>query len=377
MALGWHTDDLDEVRREYRYKPQDNPVDYALFDFGSPRLFVEAKALGTGLDRKAASQVLGYAVIAGVGWCLLTNGDEYRLYNSHANVDIDEKLFRTVRLSDPEQEGRCLETLSLFAKERLGESKLESLWKSRFIDRRVKVALEALLSDQDAQLSRMVHKRCPELTLSEVRESLRRATVSLHFPEVTVPGAPVEVPPPGQGTPNPHKKTPHPIVSSLADLIAAGLIEPPLSLECIYKGVRLEATVEADGCVRHGGQSYDSLSLVGGMAKRSVVGGDDPPATNGWDFWRYCDPETGELRPIGDLRQRLPQGVDSLLAARRARARADTAVRMQGLRMWTEPALGFTHGGSAGPGSTPDAKPSAVRRHRDCVQRISDVHRIV
>jgi type I site-specific restriction endonuclease len=112
-ALGWRLDELGDVRREYRAKPQDNPVDYALLVFAQPRLFVEAKALSTSLDRKCASQVLGYASVVGVGWCLLTNGDEYRLCNSHAKVDVDEKLLRTVRLSDPAQAELCIETLEL------------------------------------------------------------------------------------------------------------------------------------------------------------------------------------------------------------------------------------------------------------------------
>jgi hypothetical protein len=49
-ALGWSLDDLDDVRSEYRHKPQDNPVDYALFVFGKPCLFLEAKALSNSLD---------------------------------------------------------------------------------------------------------------------------------------------------------------------------------------------------------------------------------------------------------------------------------------------------------------------------------------
>src|SRR5215207_6732410 len=80
-ALGWDIEDIDEVSREYRRKSQDNPVDYALFMLRSPRLFVEAKGLEKDLsDRKWISQVLGYATVVGVEWCVLTNGDEYRLY---------------------------------------------------------------------------------------------------------------------------------------------------------------------------------------------------------------------------------------------------------------------------------------------------------
>jgi len=99
--LGWDTHDPDEVFREYRRKPQDNPVDHALFLHRSPRLFVEAQGLGTNLlDRKWVSQTLGYATVVGVEWCVLTNGDEYRLYNAHAPVDVEEKLFRSVTVSD-------------------------------------------------------------------------------------------------------------------------------------------------------------------------------------------------------------------------------------------------------------------------------------
>ena len=47
-VLGWRLDELDEVRWEYRRKPQDDPVDYALFALRKSRLFIEAKkALGT------------------------------------------------------------------------------------------------------------------------------------------------------------------------------------------------------------------------------------------------------------------------------------------------------------------------------------------
>ncbi len=46
----------------------------------SGRLFVEAKDLGKDLsDRKWISQILGYATVVGAEWCVLTNGDEYRI----------------------------------------------------------------------------------------------------------------------------------------------------------------------------------------------------------------------------------------------------------------------------------------------------------
>jgi hypothetical protein len=89
-ALGWDLQSIDDVSQEYRHKPKDNPVDYALFFLRQPCLFVEAKALGSNLDdRKWISQTISYATIAGVEWCILTNGAEYRLYNAHAPVAVD------------------------------------------------------------------------------------------------------------------------------------------------------------------------------------------------------------------------------------------------------------------------------------------------
>lgn len=100
-ALGWNPEDLDEAHREFKPQRRDKPVDYALLDLGSPRLFVEAKGLGENLDdRRWAGQIMGYAGVAGVDWVLLTDGDQYRLYNAHAAVGVEEKLFRRFRVSE-------------------------------------------------------------------------------------------------------------------------------------------------------------------------------------------------------------------------------------------------------------------------------------
>ena len=310
-ALGWELDELDDVRREYRRKPQDNPVDYALLVFGRPLLFIEAKSLGTALNhRRCASQVLAYASIVGVGWCLLTDGDEYRLYNSHAPVDVEEKLFRTVRVSDADQAQFCRETLELLDKERMGESELESLWKSQFIDRRVRVAVDDLFSTEDPALIRLLHKKTPELAPAEIRESVRRATIGLHFPEVSLPPARPDLVPVSEPVPSlldGEVKPPVRIGVELSDLITAGLIMPPLQVEKHYKGVRLEATIVQSGQVVWDGAPYDSPSTAAGMARRSVIGAPEGrayPQTNGWSFWQYRDAETGRLCYIDELRQR-------------------------------------------------------------------------
>ena len=61
-ALGWDTNDPEDVDREYKPKSRDNPVDYALLLRRMPCLHLEAKALRDDLrDEKVVKQSLGQA----------------------------------------------------------------------------------------------------------------------------------------------------------------------------------------------------------------------------------------------------------------------------------------------------------------------------
>src|SRR5215211_3397 len=319
-ALGWDVEDIDEVSREYRRKSQDNPVDYALFMLRSPRLFVEAKGLEKDLsDRKWISQVLGYATVVGVEWCVLTNGDEYRLYNAHAPVDVEQKLFRVVRISESDQEEYALETLELLSKEKMGDNLLNVLWKAHFIDRHVSRALGELLQNEDASLVRLIRKRTPELTPSDIRESLKRADIRIDFPVVTVSSQSLsrevedEVTPPVEvveKTKDGQRTLTIPGVK-VSDLIRTNYVEPPLKLEKVYKGAHLEAEIQPDGTIVFDGETYRSLYLAAAYARKTIIGapeGRKYPQTNGWAFWKYHDKETGKLEEIDVLRQRYLNG---------------------------------------------------------------------
>lgn len=60
---------------------------------------------------------------------------------------------------------------------------------------------------------------------------------------------------------------------------------------------KIVGVVHADGTVAAGGQR-GSIHQV----SSELLG---PPRRNGWDVWHYADPETGDERPITDLRPRL------------------------------------------------------------------------
>ena len=331
---------MDEVCREYKRKPQDNPVDYALFLLRSPCLFVEAKALEKDLnDRKWISQILGYATVVGVEWCVLTNGDDYRLYNSHATVDVDEKLFRSVRISDSTQDPNTLDTLELLSKDKMSGKIIDDLWKAHFIDRHVKAALENLIGDEDGSLARLVRKNTPALTMSDIREvpAAGRYSVltSLQSPrcrplhqagrrgEGTISLEPQVRETPGRKAWATRRKrmdageekvptTPSSRVH-VSDLIEFGIITPPLEIEATFKEKRVTATINDNGTITFDGHAYSSPSIAAGMARNSVSGSPSDGRkfwqTNGWTFWKYHDPQTDELQLLDYLRQQCEKTV--------------------------------------------------------------------
>ena len=300
-ALDWEVEDFRQVHLEYRPRPADNPVDYALFLNGQPRMFVEAKALGQNLaDRKWAGQIMGYAGVAGVRWVVLTNGDEYHLYNAHASVPVEEKLFRKVRVSDPATNPE--ETLGLLSKESVAE--LEALWQEDFVDRQVQVAIVGLFEPEpDAGLVRLLRRELPALKPAEIRAAVMRVRSTAPF-EPMGRSKPEEQKAPKEQAPKAHGAgTPWGGVT-LGDIIASGLLQPPVDLFRRYKGHDLAARIERDGRVSCGGQVYGSLSVAGQMARRTVIGENQRAQTNGWTYWRYRD-EVGELRELDLLRRRL------------------------------------------------------------------------
>jgi hypothetical protein len=288
-ALGWDAEDIDEVVREYKTKKADKPVDYALLlALRKPLLFVEAKALGQNLiDRKWTNQIMGYASVAGVRWIVLTDGDEWRIYNSHAAVPVDEKLFRSVRISDTSSSAE--QTLELLSKEQMAGNRIEFIWNIQFVDKRVKSAItDAFGSEPDGVLVRLIRKRYPTLTPSEIKSSLGRAHLGIEFPEV------IEPPPPPPPPPPPGNRV------TLFVLIKAGLIKPPLTLERTYKGTLCKAVLSVDGRITYAGEEFSSPSAAGARARQKVLSCEKPPATNGWIFWQFRR-DDGKLANIDEL----------------------------------------------------------------------------
>ncbi|NLJ36488.1 MAG: hypothetical protein GX358_09725 [candidate division WS1 bacterium] len=186
LALGWDIYNPDEVDREYRHQPSDDPVDYALKLDGRPVLFVEAKALRVPLGNgKWVKQLLSYGVVAGVDWCVLTNGDEYRIYNAHAPVEATEKLFQCFSISDVEAEEEVLRVLELLSKLSMAAGRLTTLWQEEFVGRCVLAHLQELVATKNKSLIRLLRKSSP--LDAEQPQAIRDA---LDAVQITLEGTP-------------------------------------------------------------------------------------------------------------------------------------------------------------------------------------------
>ena len=327
-VLAWDIRDPEQVHREFKPTPRDSPVDYALAVGGAPRLFVEAKRLGGTLqDRRWVAQVLGYATVAGVKWCVLTDGDEYRLYSAAAALDAEAKLFQTFRLTtgDPQELAKLLWMIS---RSSLEENRLDHLWSRHFVEREVRSVLGNLLSQGDRRLLRLLRQELPDHSPSQLAAATRRlrlASPETHDePPASLAGetarpagegrvrrrrdaAPAAAATPARPTGRrsavaPRRRVAHPerpatrtdIDCSLTDLLQAGVLTAPLRLfHNGYQGRDFEATLNADGSITFAGTRFKSPSAAGSAARQVVMR--RPMQTNGWAFWWVVLPDGREV----------------------------------------------------------------------------------
>src|SRR5262249_61864514 len=110
------------------------PADVVRLRARPPRSLMGARGWGETLpDRRWVAQVLGYATMAGAEWCVLTDGDEYRLYNAVAAVEADNKLFCRIKLVGGREE-EAVRVLSLISRLNMEENLLSLLWNAHFVD---------------------------------------------------------------------------------------------------------------------------------------------------------------------------------------------------------------------------------------------------
>ena len=102
-ALGWNKFDGREVRLEYTDSKTSHRPDYALFgpEASTPDVIIEAKQLGTNLDAHEG-QLNDYLRVFSAEWGVLTNGEEFYVFNRIGDDALPEKLAE-MRIDDLSQ----------------------------------------------------------------------------------------------------------------------------------------------------------------------------------------------------------------------------------------------------------------------------------
>ncbi|MEA2463958.1 MAG: putative type restriction endonuclease [Acidobacteriota bacterium] len=183
-AVGWQMADLAQVRGEFKVF-DGTFLDYALLIDGSPRLFVEAKAVGESLDSKQfISQTVNYANNEGVLWCVLTNGLTYRVYKTNEPVSMEQKLLFEVSLADA-KDGRAAEvadSLKRISPAAVVSGELDSWGEQVFADARVRDAVSALAVHPPGALIDLIEHQVgqPKLSADQLTASIGRVLAGSH-----------------------------------------------------------------------------------------------------------------------------------------------------------------------------------------------------
>jgi predicted type IV restriction endonuclease len=159
-SLGWDVENWDDVELEHP-TIDGKSVDYALKIDGKAVLLVEAKPLNDPLiDVKAITQVVGYAANDGIEWCILTNGEKYRVYCTREKAAAPEKLLFEVSLDTKENGGltnqQVAECLSRLSKDSIANGVLDKIGEDFFTKGRIRKALDKLFQEPPSSLIREI-----------------------------------------------------------------------------------------------------------------------------------------------------------------------------------------------------------------------------
>ena len=138
--LGWDVSDPRRVQLEYSIEKQYDVgkvhADYVLLGESTgddPNLVavIEAKKLGSNLLDKATNQVLNYANSKGIPWMVVTNGDQWEMYDVFKPVQLANKLRIRFVITDDSAAACALEALALWRPNLAEAEKTEDLGNAR------------------------------------------------------------------------------------------------------------------------------------------------------------------------------------------------------------------------------------------------------
>ncbi|MYA61567.1 MAG: hypothetical protein F4X94_03215 [Dehalococcoidia bacterium] len=110
--LGWDTEDPNLVIPEYSVN-NNKRTDYVLLSEGHPTMIVEAKSLDTHLGDDVIFQALAYSMNESADHFAVTNGRQWKIYDSTKSGNLEQKLIVSIDLNENAPQV-CLKALALW-----------------------------------------------------------------------------------------------------------------------------------------------------------------------------------------------------------------------------------------------------------------------
>jgi len=166
--LSWNIYDPQEVKREYKHKNHPDSADFALILNNKPVLLIEAKELNNLLDNvKDWSQAMNYASNVGIKWSILTNGNRYLFFNSNAQEDYENKLFKEFHI-EKMNDSDALEFYNILSKESISRGNIENIWKHEYYTKTILDIIQNLFNESDMGLVNLIKKKSnPEMKMKK------------------------------------------------------------------------------------------------------------------------------------------------------------------------------------------------------------------
>ena len=303
-ALGYNTYDLSEVQPEFVADPRqrgNERVDFVIKMNDKPIILVEAKSAETKLTDNHWRQLHDYFAAVEVEFGILTNGIEYRFYADHEKPNIlDSVPFLIMNILNPDRNAATI--LEGFTKSSFHPTKtanklklhnlLEREYRQpsdelvRFFAR--KVATGTVTARVVKEFSPLVKQAWQELVDREIVRRLQRHEETID-----------------EDDSEPDNEQPEESNAHEVETFADPGMTKRLPVFKTYKGVRLEAIliVESEMAFRKKCVEINGKVMTPSGASKVVKQAVNPkaPAENGYEFWRFEHPETGEETKIVEL----------------------------------------------------------------------------
>lgn len=154
--------------------------DYTILPKQPAQWFLEIKKWMHPLTVKDANQTVGYAFSQGTRWAVLTNGNEWRIYDAHCQAPLAEKCLVTLpALTSP----RAADILALLAKPAICANLLTQMQRTQLLA----MAIHTALTDPESPAIAALRQTLAHTTLHDVTRDEIATTVQSLVTGSTVP----------------------------------------------------------------------------------------------------------------------------------------------------------------------------------------------